>query len=300
MHSIKSTSILWLGAAVLSLSAACVDDNKAPPPVMKPPAVGACGEGVKAVTVPIFTAGTGTPVVYEPNKPPASPTIVYSEPNPKKENKPGAIAETGEGTYATASLCPAVTHDITVWLGGFTDAAKLATLTTPVVDDKKPFLIVSAGVVDKAAATKHGVAVADPAYKLFAVDMTKFTKDKTQLIVVNASLRLPDPATVEIGGVVKPAPRFGQSETFDLAIDPQHEKPLTLTFKSGDVTKTATIGPRYPTGTQGVAILYDSIENDPMVKAEDAPDSSSLFVTAGDDLFQALPATGVTFEVADE
>ena len=55
MHSIKSTSILWLGAAVLSLSAACVDDNKAPPPVMKPPAVGACGEGVKAVTVPIFT-----------------------------------------------------------------------------------------------------------------------------------------------------------------------------------------------------------------------------------------------------
>jgi hypothetical protein len=297
MHSIK-TALLWVSLCAGLVLGACVDENVAKPDDgMKPPAPGPCGQAdgkdIDPITITVFGAATGTPVLYPENKPPAVPDIFLTIPD--KDGEPEVITSFSEGSLTTADLCPGKEFEVTAYLGGALED-KLGTVKTPVVDEKKPFAILTGGLIKADAATRHGIN--NVPFKLFTVDESAFGDEKTtQIIVVHASVLLGEPATADVGG--KPAAfptRFTATAPIDVAADP--EKALPITFKAATDVKSVTIGPRYPKGAHGLAVLFDTLDNDS--KAEKAGDpSSSLFLTADDPLLSALPATGVTFPVEE-
>ena len=314
MHSIKTKALLWVALCAGLALGACVDENPAPPddgtnpPKPGPCGVGADGKDIDPVTITVFGAATGTPVLYPDNKPPAVPNVFLTILD--KDGEKEAVAEVSEASLTTADLCPGKAIEVTAYLGGaLTD--KLGSVTTPVVDAKKPFAILTGGLIKAEAATRHGIA--NVPFKLFTVDESAFGDEKTtQIIVVHASVLLGEPATADVGG--KPAAfptRFTASAPLDVAkpdealkiaftaadaTDDTEAKPVKIKFTAATDTKSVTIGPRFPKGAHGLAVLFDSLDNDSKAAKPGDP-SSSLFLTADDPLLSALPATGVTFPI---
>ena len=296
MHSIKTKALLWVALCAGLALGACVDENPAPPddgtnpPKPGPCGVGADGKDIDPVTITVFGAATGTPVLYPDNKPPAVPNVFLTILD--KDGEKEAVAEVSEASLTTADLCPGKAIEVTAYLGGaLTD--KLGSVTTPVVDAKKPFAILTGGLIKAEAATRHGIA--NVPFKLFTVDESAFGDEKTtQIIVVHASVLLGEPATADVGG--KPAAfptRFTASAPLDVA---KPDEALKVAFTAATDVKTVTIGPRFPKGAHGLAVLFDSLDNDSKAAKPGDP-SSSLFLTADDPLLSALPATGVTFPI---
>ena len=309
MHSIKTTTLLWASLCGALALGACVDTNVAKPSgddtMTDPPCgLGADGKAIKPFTAAVFTGATGTPTLHPENKPPAVPDVFFTTPD--KDGKPEAIAEGSEGVLTSADFCPAKDFEVTAWLGSdFTKPEnKLGSVKTGVVDKAKPFMLVSYGLIKADAWARHGQTGTAPAFGIAVVDVSKFAVDakgdddpaKTQVLVVHASTLLAAPATVKVGATDAVLTTRG---AFTAPVDvAEPDKALKLAFTAGADTKTVTIGPRFPKSTKGIAILFDTLDNDPDVKGADVPDpSSQLFLTGDDPLLSALPATGVTFPV---
>jgi hypothetical protein len=300
--TIKAKNSLWMAllASLLLFATGCpVDVNEADPGGDDtPPPPPECADD-QVVQVRLFHAAAGTRVLRPDFLPESTPNLNFFRTAAATSEAPAVedeqLATLANGRAAYAFVCAKATT-FTVRVAGTEPA--LATVDIALVAGEQ-YTIIAAGYVDAEAPG----AAADP-IRLIALPEDFSAGGETQVSVVHASVKSPDPIDVDLTGDTTP-------EIVGLAR--YSASALTSVTGSSDAEPTAVavnilnglagdskfrIIPRVPAGAKFFAIHYHVQVFDPLNPSEAGRNPkavSRLFLTGDDPLLGLVPGGGVTF-----